>query len=455
LTQEREHKRVDGEGKRSGIAPGPRLRVITQLSALRRDPLGFMQRAHDEYGDIVRLGGGAATVHLLAHPDHADHVLRKHHDRYDRDTRSGQAMELVTGESILTTSGDAWRTRRLLLQPTFNHDSVASLGELILDETRPLLERWATTSGAIDVAKEMAHLTLAIASRAFFGTELHDDVAEVAALMPPVVQRTYERSTALIPMHRLLRSARDRRFDERIHKLQEVVRKIIDQNLVKKGQLLTRLVDARFEDGSTRLTPSEVANETLALLLAGHETTANTLTWLVYFLTRHPEVMATLTEEIRHEATGPITTETASRLPYLSAVINETMRLAPSIWIIERKACVDDEINGFEIPEGSVVYVSPWVLHRRADYWEEPEAFRPERFIGVSGRNPAFLPFGAGPHHCLGSHFALLEMKLVVASMLQRFNLIALRSNEIAAQAWITLRPASRVEVKVTPRRDA
>lgn len=431
-------------------APGPGLRVITQLAALRRDPLRFMQQCHARYGDIVRLGAGPATVHLIGSPSGADQVLRENHQRFDRRTRSAAAMRLVTGESILTESGDEWKARRLTLQPAFTSSAVEPLASMVAAETARALDEWLSRGGdgtAIDVGEAVTRLTLAIASRAFFGTDLRAETDEIAELIPPIIERTYERSTSLFPLHRIMRTARDRQFDARIASLQRVVGSILRNRLSPRGDALGRLTNAERRG----LGAGGAGSDVLALLLAGHETTANTLAWAFYYLGTHPDVLRRAREELDRESAGGFSPATLPRLPYLSAVISETMRLAPVIWIIERRAKEETEIDGWAIPADSIVYVSPWIVHRHPEFWSDAEQFTPERFMGLSGKHPAYIPFGGGPHHCLGVHFALLEAKIILAMVLERFD-FDLATDVVPPQAWITLRPSVPIVAKLRPR---
>ena len=382
-------------------APGPGLQILTDLPRLRRDPLGTMVDYHRKYGDIVRLGHGSISVHLLGHPAHADHVLRRAHAKYDRQTRSANAVRDVTGESLLTNDGDAWRGHRLLMQPFFKEESLGALKSTVLDATNAMIDRWLQTN-EIDIAAEMTRLTSTIVARAFFGADLDDDVAR---LMPLVLEETYERSTAIFPFgaSRELLSARD--------ELRVAVERILSRG------------DSPLLEHLRELSPQELRNETLALLLAGQETTANALAWTFALIGDGP-----------HDP---------------KAAVQEAMRLYPPIWIVERRAMEPDEIAGFEIPSDSVVYISPYVLHRHRDFWRDPERFDPSRFPEAE-RSEAYLPFGAGPHRCIGAAFAMIEAPLVIATVRERCIVEIDATPE--PQAWITLRPREGMPARVRAR---
>jgi enediyne biosynthesis protein E7 len=402
-------------------APGPGFGIVPRLSELRRDPLRVVTAFHREFGDIVRLGDGALTVHLLGHPEPADHVLRRHHVNYDRQTRSADAVRNVTGESLLTNDGEEWRRHRLLLQPHFNTASVAKLQPVVESAANAMIDRWlANPTDSIDVAAEMTRLTASIVARAFFGSELEDDADEIARLLPVILEETYARATSILPLPRLIRGWR---FREARETLLDIVERIVAE---QRSELLADL--------SAQLTPDEVRNETLALLLAGHETTANALTWTFLLLAQHPVATSALAE-------GTLAA---------SAAFEEAMRLYPPIWIVERRAIDDDAIAGYAIPAGSIVYVSPYVLHRLPAFWRDPDTYDPWRFHEQPpGEREAWLPFGAGPHHCLGGHFAMLEGRTIVDAVLRRCHFELVPGTRVEPQAWITLRPRGAVPVMV------
>jgi cytochrome P450 len=242
----------------TATAHGPGLGVIAHLPRLRRDPLGTMLAWHREYGDVVRLGAGALTVHLLGHPSHADHVLRLHHRNYDRQTRSAAAVRLVTGESLVTNDGDEWRRHRLLMQPLFNKDALSSLSSIVIDATNAMIDQWRPQRD-VDLAAEMMKLTSTIACRAFFGTDVGEDLE---GLMSVILEEAYARATSVFGWGRPPRD-----FERACIDVRAIVERILARG---NSPLLNEL---------RTLPPDELRNEMIALLLAGHETTANALAW--------------------------------------------------------------------------------------------------------------------------------------------------------------------------------
>jgi cytochrome P450 len=400
-------------------APGPGLGILTDLARLRRDPLGTMLNYHRTYGDVVRIGDGPFLVHLLGAPEHADHVLRRRHANYDRHTRSAGAVRVITGESLLTNDGEAWRRHRLLMQPLFNKDALGSLNAIVSDAANAMIDRWLAARD-VDIAVEMTRLTTTIASRAFFGTDVDEDLAR---LMPLILEETYERATALLspgrPSRELLRARNDARG---------AVERILGRG---DSPLLAHLRELPAE---------ELRNETLALLLAGHETTSNALAWTFALL-----YSRVVRASGAPQGEGAPEARTA---PDPTAAVQEAMRLYPPVWIVERRVIEDDVIGGFELAAGSIVYVSPYVLHRHREHWSDPERFDPSRFPDAA-RNPAYLPFGCGPHSCLGAAFAMIEAPLVVAAVRARCDVV-LQTDVIEPQAWVTLRPKDGVPARIS-----
>jgi len=381
----------------SSTAPGPGLLVIPQLPRLRRDPLGAMLDYHREYGDIVRLGDGSFSVHLLGHPELAEHVLRRNHRNYDRQTRSADAVRVVTGESLMTNDGDAWKHHRLLMQPLFNEDALDHLRAITIDATNAMVDRWR---GTLDIVPELVRLTSTITARALFGADVDSELVE---LMPLVFEETYARATAVLPF---------RIASRKFHRALDHVRATVDR-IIELGDspLLTKLRE---------LDPEEMRSEVIALLLSGHETTANVLAWT--FALMKP---------------GDPPRES----------VQEAMRLYPPVWIVERRAIEDDEIAGYTIPADSIVYVSPYVLHRHRDFWTDAERFDPTRFPEAE-HNDAYLPFGAGPHRCIGAAFAMIQAPLVIETVLTRCTLTLADDARIEPHPLITLRPRFGVRME-------
>ncbi|MGH9200495.1 MAG: cytochrome P450, partial [Vicinamibacterales bacterium] len=436
--------RVDGS-----IAPGPRTWwPMGHLLSFRRDPLTLLATARDRYGDVVRFRLGWQPVHLVAHPDHVRHVLVTNQRNYDKDTRSSAKIRGVIGESLLTANGDDWLAQRRLMQPAFKPRSVAALAGVMTDATTTMLGRWeshAATGGPLDIASEMMRVTYTIVGKALFGTDVSPDIDAVALAATRVMTHTYRQVEWLVNAPAWLPTPGNLAFRRAVTELDTLVYRIIDDRQLRLGtDMVSLLLRGADEDQSGTMTRQELRNQVVSLLLAGHETTANALTWTWYLLAKHPAAARKVTEEATRvlEGRAPMVSD-LERLPWIAAVIHESMRLYPPIWILERHTRDEEVIGGHRIPAGSSLLISPWVTHRHPALWDDPDAFVPARFLddNGAGRHPfAYVPFGGGPRQCIGSHFALMEAQVIVAMVAQRFRLDLATDARVVPSPGITLR---------------
>jgi cytochrome P450 len=423
--------------------PGPSGSSLASLRALRRDPIAFLTQA-STYGDVARVRLPRTSLYVLNDPGLVHLVLVERH----RDVRKGPTMDAakrMLGESVLTSNGAAHLERRRMLQPIFHHARIASYGEVMVERAERAASGWSDGQ-ALDVHAEMARLTLAIVARTLFGVDLEDARAKAIGAALTEVLAQYDRAfspwlrvTERLPLPANRRFERARTvFDETVYGLIRERREATDPG----DDLLSMLLDAR--DDGIRLTDEQVRDEAITLFLAGHETTANALTWTWYLLSHNPDVARALREELDAVLGGraPDVGDVAS-LPYTGAVIREAMRCYPPAWAIGRRVVEDLEAGGHRIPAGSVVVVSPWLLHHDPRWWREPDAFRPERWLTEDPARPrhAYLPFGAGPRMCIGEGFATLEAVLVLATIARSWTFDLDRSHRVELQPVVTLRP--------------
>lgn len=444
-------------------APGPRGHfLLGNLREFRRDVLGLVTGAAAEYGDVVRTRLGPHVVHLLNHPDHVGHVLQGNAANYDKATRSSASIRSVTGESLLTSNGDFWKRQRRMDQPAFHHAQIAGLTDKMTTATAEMLDRWqihADTGGPIDMASEMARLTYAIVGRCLFSFNTDDHAGIVERAMKQMLPHLFKRLGFIVTAPHWIPTPENRRFRKALADVDRVVYEIISQhrqagsNGIPRNDLLTMLMQARDPDTDEPLTDSQLRNETITFLLAGHETTANALTWTFHLISQNPEVGRLLLEEIRALPGGrPLRIEDMALLRFTKQVIQESMRLYPPIWIIERRAIREDTIGGFHIPAGSSVVISPYALHRHPAYWDRPNEFDPSRFS--ESPPPAYIPFGAGPRFCIGHEFALLEARLIVAMVMRVFEFREVPDQTIEPMPDITLRAKYGVKMTLHRRTD-
>jgi cytochrome P450 len=424
--------------------PGPTLSGLAALRAFRRDPIGLLSTAAT-FGDVSYLKLPRFPAYLLNHPDLVHDVLVTGSQKFMKGPTM-QAAKLVLGESLLTSEGDHHRRQRRMIQPIFHHDRIEGFADAMVERAARASERWRAGE-IIDVHREMAGLTLDVVVATLFGTNIDAQetrsVGEALALQLSMFGRVFS------PLFRLsmrLPLPSNRRFERSKAALDAVIDRMIARrrSTGTAGRDVLSLLIRAQEDG-TGMSDAQVRDEAMTLFLAGHETTSNALTWTWYLLSQHADVEAKLHAELDEVLGGrPPTVEDIPRLRFAEMVLTESMRILPPAWAIGRRALVDHQAGSYVVPAGSVVIVSPYLLHHDPRWYEDPEAFVPERWRDEERtRRPrnAYLPFGAGPRMCVGEHFARLEGVLVLATIARRWRLDLVPGHRVELQPAVTLRP--------------
>lgn len=407
-------------------APGPKGSLVWgSLAEFRRDALGLLQASAQEYGDIVRLRFGPVVAHLVNHPDLIEQVLSRHAPRYDKRTRSADRIAATCGQSLLSADKQAWHRHRRLIQPVFQPRNLGGIDAIVDAEMAPMLARWqglARDGGTVAPAAEMTRLAIGISAKALFTSEV--DAARIEAALAVLLDDTWRRLEALVDPATISDSFHRPAFKRARADIDSIVLGIIERRRAMTdppADLLTLLIRAHEAEGEASLTDRELRDATVTLLLSGHETTSNALAWSLYLLGAHPQA--------NPDITG------------IDNFFAEVIRLYPSIWIVERRAIAAETIAGFDIPRGSSVLISPYILHRRADFWPDPERFDPTRFATETDRpRHAYLPFGLGPHRCVGLHMAKAIAARVITNINDAFRLHPLPEQEPQIFTGITLR---------------
>ena len=427
--------------------------LIGSLVPFARDPLGFLDRIAADHGDRVQFQLVQHQVFFVNDPSDVEQVLVKHSSKLHKDAIYA-LLHPALGEGLVTSEDDTWRRHRKLAAPSFTARHVEGYAETMVALTQQHAE--ALEPGAsVDLLACMSDLARDIALATLFGADLEVDASPVAHCLDVVMDHFAEEVQGV---HRLLPSgvptpARSR-HRQAIAELDRTIYAIIGERrrVGLGGDLLSRLIAARDDEGDG-FGEKALRDEAVTAFLAGHETTALTLTYTHHLLANHPPVLERLLAELREVLGGrTATVADAGALPYLRAVVQEAMRVLPPVWAIGREVQAPLPLAGFEIPVGWQVLVSPWVLHRDSRWFPDPAAFRPERWLepGFTESMPrmAYLPFGAGPRICIGKHFAMLEAVLVMATLLQR---VWLRSTEPLPRLLpsITMRPTGPVPAEV------
>jgi cytochrome P450 len=441
-------------------APGPKtFWPGKQMIPFRRDPLGFLTRLAREHGDVAQFRVGPVRMFLLNHPDYVRDVLVTHHEKFHKG-RALQRSRRLLGQGLLTSEEGHHRRQRRLAQPAFHRQRINSYSEVMTQYAERLSARWRDGQ-QLDASDEMMRLTLAVVGKTLFGADVESEADEVGEALADVMELF---GYLMLPYTELLEKLplpHTRRFRRARARLDSVIYRIIAERRragTDTGDLLSMLLLAVDEEGDgTGMTNEQLRDEVMTIFLAGHETTANALTWAWYLLARHPEVEARLHAEL-DEVLGPDRTPTAEDVPalrYTEMVIGETMRLYPPAWAIGRMAIEDHVVGGYLIPKGATALMSQYVMHRDARFYTDPERFDPERFTPeAKAARPqyAYFPFGGGPRRCIGEGFAWMEATLLLATLARRWRLRLLPGQRIETRPRITLRPSNGVMVRLERR---
>ena len=427
------------------------------LLLFRRDPIAYLRRASSECGDIVRLPLGRDPVYLLNDPDLIKDVLVTNQKHFKKG-RGLEQIKRLLGEGLLTSEGEFHLRQRRLIQPAFHRQRVAAYAEAMTNYASQTAGRWQAGETR-DIHEEMMRLTLAIVGKTLFGAEVEAEASEIDGALAEVIglfrllQLPFSGLLERLPLPavRRFRAARTR-LDATIYRL------IAEHRAtgVDRGDLLSMLLAARDEDDGERMTDLQVRDEALTLFLAGHETTANAMTWTWYLLSQHPSVEACFHAELDDALAGRSpTADDLPLLPYTRRILSESLRLYPPAWIIGRRLLTDYVMSGCTLSAGSIVLPCQAVTHHDPRFWPDAERFDPDRWTPeAEAARPkfAFFPFGGGPRVCIGEQFAWMEGILLLATLGQRWRLRLAPDQVVATQPIVTLRPRYGMRMHIEKR---
>lgn len=440
---------------RATVPGPPGLPLLGNLPQVRgANMIQFYVEAWRRYGDVVRFQMGPVTTYLLARPEHVSRVLVDNEANY-RKGRGFRKIRSALGEGLFTAEGDLWRKQRRILQPPFRPKAVTQFVPAMTQATEQMLERWETEMEArvpLDVNAEMMRLAMSIIARTMLSIDIGSEAADAARAFTYVLEFASRRSVTLVDPPLFVPTAGNRAFKEALRTLDAFIASVVYDRIhggEQPDDLLGMLLQARDPDTGQRMPYKQMRDELLTIFFAGHETTAQALTWTWFMLAQHPEVEEQLHAEVGRVLAGRTPTmEDAEQLVYTRQVLDETMRLYPPVWVFVRDAIGPDQMGDYTIPAGAMVMLSQYITHRHPEFWENPEVFDPSRFSPERSEGRpryAFFPFGGGPRVCLGSHFAVLEATLVIAMVAQRYRLRLLPGQRIEPRMVGTLRPSAPV----------
>ncbi len=421
-----------------------------------RDPLATFVALQRDFGDAVAVPvplRGKQTFYLLNRPEHVEHVLVQHQDGYVKPV-TYRPLEAFLGNGLLTAEGARWHRHRRLVQPVFSHRHIQRFAPAIVAAARKRFDRWVPGT-IIDIADEMRTLTMDVTGRVLFGTDLAADAGPVgravarlqsaialAAMSPVYLSPARLRTVApwIVPG-----------LGQASQTLESLITRIIDARIGAPHEEPSDLLDLLLSSGEDEqpLSRAEIQDEVMTLVCAGHETTANALTWALTLLSRYPDAHERLVAEVDNVlgVKDPQASDIEA-LPWTQAVMSETLRLYPPAWHLERDAVQDDNISGIPVTAGDTVGISPYLLHRHPEFWFKPNRFDPHRFLSDSpATRPryAYLPFGGGRRICVGAGLAQMETTLALAVLAQSAHVELVATAPLRMRADITLHPTGPV----------
>jgi cytochrome P450 len=446
-------------------APGPSDReLLTKIGAIQNDPLSFLVDLAQQYGGVASFHVFRLPVIVLSSAEGVKHVLQDQNASYSKNTIQYNALKSITGKGLLTNDGEDWLRQRRLAQPAFARPRVLALDQIVVPAVQAMLERWAPSlraQTALDIDREMMQLTLEIVGKALFSIDLSGEAHALTGAVLTTLDHIVYRARNMVTHPAFLPTPRNLRFHRALATLDRAVYNMIAQRQQASdpgSDLLGMLLAARDPETGQAMSNHQVRDELMTMLVAGHETVASALTWTWLLLAQNPAARAQMDAEIEQVLQNrPPSAADLAALPYTAAVFSEALRLYPPAWLITRQALAEDSVEGWRIPKGALVILSPYTVHRQANTWPDSEAFKPERFLekeppGAPGlKRFAYIPFGAGPRICIGNQFAQVEGQLILATVAQRCHL-ELTAPQPRTDALVTLRPHGGLPMRVKPR---
>jgi cytochrome P450 len=444
--------------------PGPRRRYPGEFAlAITRRPLEFLTALAREHGDVAGFSISGQPIVLLSDPADIRDVLVTH----GRSFHKGRGLErakILLGEGLLTSEGDFHLRQRRLAQPAFHRTRINAYGQVMASYAHRRAAQWRD-GAVLDVSREMAAYTLAVVGKTLFDADIEAEAHEIGEALSAAIAAF---NLTVLPYGELLLHLplpASRRFVRGRERLDATIYRMIGERRASgedRGDLLSMLLLAQDTEGTGGgMTDRQLRDETMTLLLAGHETTANALTWAFYLLSQHPHVEGRMHAEIDMLGDRVLGADDVARLPYTRAVLAETMRLFPPAWIVGRRALTEYEVGSYRFPARTIVLLSQWVVHRDPRWWPDADRFRPERWLaGGSASDPArpkfsYFPFGAGTRVCIGEQFAWMEGVLALASFARDWRLELVPGHRVEPQPIVTLRARHGMRMTARTRRPA
>lgn len=434
--------------------PGPRGKpIIGMIPEMMGDMLGMFMDLSREYGGIVQFKLFSKPYLLVTDPDYVKHILQDNYHNFIRG-KSVETGRVLLGDGLPLTDGSYWLRQRRLMQPAFHRQRLLSLVETMTANISARLDAWKNTE-TVDMESEMSHLTLEIIIRAMFSDRLKGGVEELAEAFKVASSFMLWRSQQMWAPPLWVPVSKNAAYNKALKVLNDTVYPLIADARKNPGNdLLDMLLEMRDADTGEGMTDQQVRDEVVTIFFAGHETSAMVMTWLFYLLSQHSDVEAKVRKEI-DDVLGERAPTFADlpKMTYTQKVLNETLRLYPAAYLFAREGIKDHVLDGYKIPAGTMIFLTPYVTHRNPKFWDDPERFDPERFNSDQvAKRPShvYFPFGEGPHLCIGNNFALTEMQLILTMAFQRYKINLVPDHPIGLAPEATLRPKYGMMMKIS-----
>lgn len=435
------------------------LPFVGHLPEMQRDFLGLIDRARDSVGDMAMINAGPKRVICIADPVAAQHVLVDNPRNYSKQTRGYANLRKMLGNGLVTSEGSFWLRQRRISQPAFHREKIGALSAVIARDADETIASWdarIAKGEAFDFNSEMMKLTMRIIGEMLFSVDVSGDSDEAGGAINEMVHQALQRTVSLLNFPMPVPTPRNLRFGKAKRTLDDLVYGAIHERRagVAKPDMLSMLMESVDEETGEGMSDEQLRDELLTLFAAGHETTSMALSWTLHALLDHPAVE----EKLRSEISSLHSIEQIVRAPYLDAVMKESFRLYPPVWMVARCAEADDVIptaNGsYRINQGEMVFVAQWTIHRHPKLWREPLRFDPSRFLEDTNgarHKYAYFPFLGGPRKCIGDQLAILEAKIILTKVLQRARYARVPGHEVIADPTVTLRMLNGLRVTARP----
>ena len=438
--------------------PGPKTSFLSTLTYRPgRDPLEFFSAIAREYGDVAYLRLASEQLFVVSDPAVIKDVLVTHNQNFHK-SRGLEKIKILLGEGLLTSEDDFHLRQRRLMQPAFHRDRVAAYASTMVSYGDRVRSGW-TDGATYDLSREMSRLTLLVVGKTLFGTDVESQARDVGEAMTGLMNSFWSLMLPFGEYLQYLPIPHMRRGRQARLRLDAIIYRLIRErraHLGDRGDLLSMLLLAQDDEDKGRgMTDRQVRDEAMTIFLAGHETTANALTWTWYLLSQAPDVERRVHEEIQRVLGGRLpTVADVERLPYITRVVTESMRLYPPAWLVGRRAVNEYRIGDYYVPPRSIIILSQWIVQRDARHFPEPLRFDPDRWtpeFKAALPRFAYFPFGGGPRQCIGESFAWMELVLLVATIAQQWRFELVPGHPVVPHAAVTLRP--KHGMKMTARR--